>query len=331
MKKRTKAKAEAAAPAVVEEATLETAASVETTEVASDTVEVNVAADIEAAAEVDTTEVEVAADTIAEVETVVEASAEATLEADANAAPKITNEGEILSALEAVIFASPKAITLVKLRNLLNSFNYDTSELPAYLEKLSARFEARGFELAKVGGGYQFRTHPKNSDLLQKLLEDRPARLSPSALEALAIVAYKQPVTRAEIDAVRGIDSGHLMRGLLEKNLIRTDGHAETPGRPLLYATTPYFLEVFSLNSLDDLPALEEFNRELVKADSGSESNEAIVLAAAPDALAEAAAFHGGVSPLAAEPDRGSFDAPEEEAVHNADFGLAERALESQN
>lgn len=327
MKKRTKAKPEAA-PAVVEEVTLEAALS-ENTDVASDVVEVQVDADIEATVEVEAATVDPNADVIAEVETVVEAAAEGASEE--NAAPKITDEGEILSALEAVIFASPKAITLVKLRNLLNSFNYDTSALPAYLEKLSARFEARGFELAKVGGGYQFRTHPKNSDLLQKLLEDRPARLSPSALEALAIVAYKQPVTRAEIDAVRGIDSGHLMRGLLEKNLIRTDGHAETPGRPLLYATTPYFLEVFSLNSLDDLPALEEFNRELVKADSGAEMNEGVVLAADPDALAEAAAFHGGVSPLAAEPDRGSFDAPDEEAVHNADFGLAERALENPN
>lgn len=243
-----------------------------------------------------------------------------------DAAPKITDEGEILQALEAVIFASPKAMSLVRLRNLLNSFDYDTSELPLMLQKLEEKYAQCGMQLIKVAGGYQLRTHPKNSDLLQKLLEDKPARLSPSALEVLAIVAYKQPVTRSEIDAVRGIDSGHLMRGLLEKNLVRTAGHAETPGRPLLYATTPYFLEVFSLGSLDDLPAIEEFQRELVPSDG--ESTEGALLAADP-ALAEAAAFlEGKESPLSANPDRGQFDAPAEDANEAPDFGLAEMARE---
>ena len=245
-----------------------------------------------------------------------------------DSAPKITDEGEILQALEAVIFASPKAMTLVRLRNLLNAFDYDTSELPLMLNKLEEKFSNCGFQLVKVAGGYQLRTHPKNSDLLQKLLEDKPARLSPSALEVLAIVAYKQPVTRSEIDAVRGIDSGHLMRGLLEKNLVRTAGHAETPGRPLLYATTSYFLEVFSLGSLDELPATEEFQRELITGETGSVDSDGTLFAADPS-LSDAAAFlEGRASPLGADPERGSFDNPAEEDVESADFGLAEIARE---
>ena len=170
--------------------------------------------------------------------------------------------------------------------------------------------ETRGFQLVKVAGGYQFRTHPSTADLLQKLLEDKPARLGQSALEVLSIVAYKQPITRAEIDSVRGVDSGHLIKGLLEKNLIRTQGHAETAGRPLLYGTAPYFLEVFSLGSLDELPSVEEFEREL------------------PSDSAEAAVLAPELGALGAEPDRGVFDQIPEESVHAAEFGVDERALE---
>ncbi|MBS1984687.1 MAG: SMC-Scp complex subunit ScpB [Bdellovibrionales bacterium] len=253
-----------------------------------------------------------------------------TEQAVTDATPKVTDEGEILQALESIIFASPKAISLVRLRTLLNSFNYETSELPAYLTKLEEKYQDSGFQMVKVAGGYQFRSHPKCSDLLQKLLEDKPARLSPSALEVLAIVAYKQPVTRAEIDSVRGIDSGHLMKGLLEKNLIRTAGHAETPGRPLLYTTTSYFLEVFSLGSLDEMPAMDEFKRELVRDDAGNSSDiegDGTVLAADP-LLGDAAAFLGSNSSLAANPDRGSFDEHSEDITEAADFGLADRARE---
>lgn len=256
------------------------------------------------------------------------------LEAESTPPNLVTHPEEILQALEAIIFASPKAMTLVRLRNLLNAFHYDTSELSERLQDLESKYADSGIQLVKVAGGYQFRTHPKNSDLLQKLLEDKPARLSNSALEVLAIVAYKQPVTRSEIDVVRGIDSGHLMRGLLEKNLVRTAGHAETPGRPLLYTTTPYFLEVFTLNSLDDLPQAEEFARELIPGEEGATEEGVATLAADPIGaeLAETAAFlEGKTSPLAAEPDRGGFDAPSEDEVTTPDFGLEERAREELN
>ncbi len=227
----------------------------------------------------------------------------------------ITDRSEILKALEATIFASPKPISLIRLKNLLNAFKFDSSQLSEALEELVKTYENRGIQLVKVAGGYQFRTHPGQSDILQKLLEDKPARLGRSALEVLAIVSYKQPVTRAEIDAVRGVDSGHLLKGLIDKNLIRSMGHAETPGRPVLYGTAPYFMEIFGLNSLDDLPAIDEFDRDMKETSETGDAADPLVLASE-------------FSPLAAEPDRGSFDAPAEDDVTHADFGLADHVSE---
>jgi segregation and condensation protein B len=245
----------------------------------------------------------------------------------------ITDISEITRALEALVFASPKAISLKRIKGILGSFNYDTRPVVEILDQLIEDSKERGFQLVKVAGAYQYRSNPTQSDILQKLLEDKPVRLGASALEVLAIIAYKQPVSRSEIDAVRGVDSGHLTRGLLDKNLIRTVGHAETPGRPLLYGTTPYFLEVFTLNSLDDMPSLEDYDRELASKktadsenaeDQENENIEGVDTAA----LEEASLFFDHASPLAANPDRGNFDEPSEENEEKADFGLRERAAE---
>lgn len=241
----------------------------------------------------------------------------------------ITDADEIERTLEAIIFASPKAITLRKIKALMRSFDFYVDNVTDYLESLAQKYENAGFQLVKVAGTYQFRSNPAQSDILQKLLEDKPVRISPSALEVLSIISYKQPVSRAEIDAVRGVDSGHLTRGLMEKNLIKVTGHAETPGRPLLYGTTPYFLEVFTLDSLDHLPSIEEFNRELSNKGHGSEEAEdAEISNADASELDEAAEFFDRDSPLAATPDRGMFDEPDEETIESPDFGLAERARE---
>jgi segregation and condensation protein B len=244
----------------------------------------------------------------------------------------ITDRTEITRALQALVFASPKAISLKRIKGILGSFSYDTGCVVEILDQLIEESSEGGFQLVKVAGAYQYRSNPSQSDLLQKLLEDRPVRLSPSALEVLAIIAYKQPVSRAEIDAVRGVDSGHLTRGLLDKNLIRTVGHAETPGRPLLYGTTPYFLEVFTLASLDDMPSIEDFDRELASRKNavGTEDEEGQSVDIDPAALEEAALFHDGASPLAANPDRGSFDDPAEDDEEKPDFGIEERAMEGE-
>lgn len=220
----------------------------------------------------------------------------------------------IEQAIEALIFACPKPISTQRIRNYLESAQIPTEDLQEILNNLVESYKERGIQIVRVGKSYQFRTNATQAPIVQKLVEDKPARLSKSALEVLSIVSYKQPITRAEIDSIRGIDSGHLMKGLLEKNLVRTDGHAETAGRPLLFVTTPYFLEVFGLDSLDSLPNLEEFQREL---NSGAEGDDTTILGADPD-------FFDRDSPLAANPDRGDFDNVAEEEVHSPDFGLLE-------
>lgn len=225
-------------------------------------------------------------------------------ETEESSANLVTAVDEIESAIESIIFASPQAISVAKIKNLLKAGGYEGANTQDIIKSLQQSYENKGIQLVKISGGYQFRTHPKNASILSRMLEDKPTKLSKSALEVLAIIAYKQPITRAEIDTIRGIDSGHLMRGLMEKNLVRTSGHAETPGRPFLYGTTPYFLEVFSLGSLDDLPSLEDTGRELGDSDT----------------LQTDADFYDRSSPLAAEPDRGSFDDPAEDENVLPDF-----------
>jgi segregation and condensation protein B len=124
--------------------------------------------------------------------------------------------------------------------------------------------EGRGFELVEVAGGFQVRTRPELAELVQRLEQERPARLSRAALETLAVIAYRQPATRAEIEHVRGVEAGPVLRSLLERHLVRIAGHRDVPGRPMLYGTTRRFLEVFGLASLEDLPSLRDLD-ELVK------------------------------------------------------------------
>lgn len=116
-----------------------------------------------------------------------------------------------------------------------------------------------GLRLAAVGGGYRLRTDPDNAPWVRALTQRRPVRLSRAALETIAIVAYRQPVTRSEVDEIRGVESSVVLRSLLEKELLRIAGRKEEPGRPMLYATTRRFLEVFGLRALADLPSIQEF------------------------------------------------------------------------
>ena len=120
------------------------------------------------------------------------------------------------------------------------------------------RQQERAFEIRDVAGGFQLRTRADFAGYLQQLRPDRPLRLSQAALETLSIVAYKQPVTRAEVERIRGVDVGAVLRSLVERKLVRIAGHREVPGRPMLYATTNRFLEVFGLTGLEDLPTLRD-------------------------------------------------------------------------
>jgi segregation and condensation protein B len=128
------------------------------------------------------------------------------------------------------------------------------------LNELEQEYEAlgRSFSLKQVAGGYQFRTRPEYADYVLLMLKAAPGRLSRAAMETLAIVAYKQPILRVEIERLRGVDVGGILKTLMEKDLVRIMGRKNLPGRPLIYGTTRKFLEVFDLKDLDSLPKLKE-------------------------------------------------------------------------
>ncbi len=161
--------------------------------------------------------------------------------------------------IESIIFVSEKPVKL----NSLKSFFKDLkpSELEKIIEELIDEWEKlnKGFKLEKVSGGYHFRTRSEySSDILDFNKEIKKFRLSRAALEVVAIAAYKQPVTKVEIDQIRGVDSSGVVNLLLEKRLLEIKGRKEVPGRPFLYSTTDEFLETFGLDSLKDLPSVKE-------------------------------------------------------------------------
>ena len=175
---------------------------------------------------------------------------------------KEMDQEELQSCIEALLFISDKPLSREKLKSLLGP-TYDMGLFDEALQALAARYQGihHGIELTQVGGGYQFRTKPGRADLARKLVRTQTQRLSSGCMETLAIVAYRQPVMKEDIDQVRGVDSSYFIRGLLEKKLIHITGRSELPGRPLLYETTPEFLELFSLNDLSSLPSLREIEQ----------------------------------------------------------------------
>ena len=160
--------------------------------------------------------------------------------------------------VESVLFAAGAPLALRRLVEVLDGPT--TKDVKAAIESLMAEYNRaeRGIHLLAVAGGYQFRSAPANAEWVRTLLRERPARLGRAALETLSVIAYKQPATRAEIEAVRGVDADSAIGSLLAKRLIKIAGRKEAVGRPLMYATTPEFLEVFGLNDLSELPVLKE-------------------------------------------------------------------------
>jgi segregation and condensation protein B len=165
---------------------------------------------------------------------------------------------EQLRVVEALVLASPEPLSATRVAQIAPECTPAlVTELVAELNEQYLKTE-RAFEIWEVAGGYQVRTRAEFSGYLQKLQKQRPLRLSGAALETLSIVAYKQPATRADIEHVRGVDVGAVVKSLLERGLMKIDGHKEVPGRPMLYSTTRRFLEVFGLQSIKNLPALRE-------------------------------------------------------------------------
>ena len=176
-------------------------------------------------------------------------------------------EKEQLLILEALLFASPESLTQTRM-NLV--FVDDSPQLTNLIPKLQDKFvmENRPLEIQEVAGGYQITTRAEYETWVRRLLnKSGKLTLSQAALETLAIIAYKQPGNRFEIEAVRGVDCSGVLKTVLDRNLIKIKGRDEGPGRPLLYATTDTFLEYFGLNRISDMPKLKEII-ELTKDDS---------------------------------------------------------------
>ncbi len=160
--------------------------------------------------------------------------------------------------VEALIFASDRPLTVPRLRQLTRVG--DVRRLEQALTELAEDYRERGLVLQQVSGGYQFRTRTQFSAWVQQLIEGRPVRLSRAQLETLAIIAYRQPITRPEIDDIRGVDSSATLKLLIDRMLIRVLGKREEVGRPMLYGTTKEFLDFFSLGDLRELPTLREYS-----------------------------------------------------------------------
>jgi len=168
------------------------------------------------------------------------------------------SEDNLKPILEGILFISESPVKLDTLTEILHEWDRETLLDGIHQLKKEYEEDSKGLELVEVAGGYQFRTKPQWAQWVNRLQKSKPVKLSQSALETLAIIAYRQPVIRPTIEMIRGVDSGWVIRSLLEKGLIRIMGRKEIPGRPLIYGTTKTFLELFNLNTLSDLPTLKE-------------------------------------------------------------------------
>jgi segregation and condensation protein B len=180
--------------------------------------------------------------------------------------PKFLADGQdaeptVESVVEAVLFASDEPLSAERLANIVET---GVKQVRQHIENLNDKYKANNnaFRIEQIAGGYQMLTLSPYNHWLSKLLRVRSdSKLSPAALETLAVIAYKQPVMRADIEAIRGVAAGEMIRGLMYKGLVKIVGRAEVLGRPMLYGTTKKFLEIFGLNSLKDLPKVEELKK----------------------------------------------------------------------
>jgi segregation and condensation protein B len=177
--------------------------------------------------------------------------------------------------IESLLFVADEPLPVDRIKKIL--IQVETREIREAMAELTAEYEARGggFYLDEVAGGYQIRTRPQYTDWIKKLIQPKPLRLSKPALETLVIIAYKQPIIRSDIEHLRGVDCGGVIRVLLERKLVRVLGRKEIAGRPLIYATTKRFLEIFDLKNLRDLPTPKEIE-ELAAATN--EGNLAVIV-----------------------------------------------------
>ena len=180
----------------------------------------------------------------------------------------VAPQHETLMQLEAIIFASETAVSLARLKEALQN-KYSTTELRLLLQQLSVLQQGRSIELIETAQGYRFQVRAKYRDIITQVWPERPTRLSPTLLETVAVIAYHQPVTRADIEQIRGVsNNSQILRSLFDWNWIKESGFKELPGRPALLVTTPQFLNAFGLLSLGQLPPLQDAKEAFMALDA---------------------------------------------------------------
>ena len=178
---------------------------------------------------------------------------------------------DVKSIVESLLFVADGPLTLQRIQEVIDGTSKE--DIRSIVTEMQEELEStrRGVRLVEVAGGYQMRTAKVNADWVKKLLGGRPARMSRATLETLAIIAYRQPITKAEIEAIRGVDVDGVISTLLERELIRAVARKDVPGRPFLYGTTQRFLELFNLKDLTHLPTLKEMEEITLPAVSEEE------------------------------------------------------------
>lgn len=184
-------------------------------------------------------------------------------------------EDQIISVVESMLFSTDKPLTMAAFKQAFVGTQVKTKDIKRALDSLAVDYAnpVRGVTLEEVNSGYQLRTKVDNMNLLKRTVKSKPFKLSGPALEVLAIAAYKQPCIKAQIDEIRGVESGHLLRALMEKGLVSFAGKSELPGKPMMYQTTRKFLEIFGLRNLKELPSLSEID-ELIPEGIGEEEEK---------------------------------------------------------
>jgi segregation and condensation protein B len=202
---------------------------------------------------------------------------------------EFVEEERLESIIESVLFASDRPTSLASLKLLFKGTNIRGDKIRRALDQLAVEYAGgrRGVTLEEVPGGYQLRTKIDNMEFLKRTLKARQFKLSGPALEVLAIVAYKQPMVKSEVDEIRGVESGHLLRALMEKNLVCFEGKSELPGRPMQYGTTKKFLEIFGLRTLKELPTLSQIDELLPEGIDEQQAEEKPTLAMITDSMSE--------------------------------------------
>lgn len=201
-------------------------------------------------------------ETEAESEIRAEAETETEVETEASSEKESLEPEQVESIIESLLFISDRPLGLAAIRAAFKGTTVKKEMIHSAIEKLRTEYAGgrRGISLEEVGAGYQLRTKIDNTKYLRNMGKTKNFKLTGPSLETLAIVAYKQPLTKSEIDHIRGVDSGHLVRALMDKGLVTFAGKSEGPGKPMLYGTTKKFLEIFGLRNTKELPSLSEID-----------------------------------------------------------------------